>query len=315
MKVIFSVLSCFILSGVLYGQTTTFKVVPLGVKGGIDERNLSAYLVASADSENYVSLDAGTLYAGVKKAIKKGTFTGSASEIIRKNIKGYLISHGHLDHLSGLVINSPDDTSKNIYALPYVINILKEKYFTWESWANFADEGEKPTLNKYHYVPLDTAVETKLSQTEMSVRAFGLSHVNPYVSTAFLLRFKDEYLLYLGDTGADAIEKSGQLKRLWEAVAPIVKAGKLKAIFIEVSYPNEQPDNLLFGHLTPRLLMEEMNVLARLAGHESMDGLPIVITHLKPTGDNEKIIKRQLQDSNPLNLKVIFPVQGEVMRF
>jgi cAMP phosphodiesterase len=35
---------------------------------------------------------------------------------------------------------------------------------------------------------------------------------------------------------------------------------------IEVSFPNEQPDKSLFGHLTPRLLMNEMTTLSKLGG-------------------------------------------------
>jgi 3',5'-cyclic-nucleotide phosphodiesterase len=45
--------------------TTSFKIVPLGVKGGIDESNLSAYMVAAAGTNNYICLDAGTLHYGI----------------------------------------------------------------------------------------------------------------------------------------------------------------------------------------------------------------------------------------------------------
>ena len=38
-----------------------FKVIPLGVYGGLDESNLSAYLVSDFQKDNYLSLDAGTL--------------------------------------------------------------------------------------------------------------------------------------------------------------------------------------------------------------------------------------------------------------
>jgi len=46
----------------------SFKVIPLGVKGGLDESNLSAYLIAPEGSDTYVCLDAGTIYNGVAKA-------------------------------------------------------------------------------------------------------------------------------------------------------------------------------------------------------------------------------------------------------
>ena len=46
-------------------QTASFTVVPLGVKGGLDEGNLSAYLVAPAGTTSYVCLDAGSLHQGI----------------------------------------------------------------------------------------------------------------------------------------------------------------------------------------------------------------------------------------------------------
>jgi hypothetical protein len=33
----------------------------------------------------------------------------------------------------------PEDTMKNIYALPFTLKTLQEKYFSWQSWANFDD--------------------------------------------------------------------------------------------------------------------------------------------------------------------------------
>jgi len=110
-------------------QTATnpaFKVVPLGVKGGSDESNLSAYLLAPATSDEYICLDAGTLRSGIDKAVEAGLFTLKSDQVLKYNIKGYFISHPHLDHLAGLVLNSPDDTAKNIYGLPFCLDVIKE---------------------------------------------------------------------------------------------------------------------------------------------------------------------------------------------
>jgi len=292
-----------------------FRVVPLGVKGGMDESNLSAYMVAGKGSNDYICLDAGTLHAGIQQAIRKGAFKVPASTVLRQYIKGYFISHAHLDHLAGMIINSPEDSAKNIYGLPCCLDIIKEKYFSWKSWANFADEGEAPLLKKYHYYPLTQGAPTAISQTDMSVQAFPLSHSAPYQSTAFLVNHQQQYLLYLGDTGADTIEHSDKLQLLWQAVAPLVKSQQLKAIFIEVSFPDEQPLKQLFGHLTPALLMQEMKTLGSLSGADALRGLPLVITHIKPSGNNEAAIRRQLARQNNLQLKLIFPEQGKVLTF
>src|SRR6202012_1136330 len=125
-------------------------------------------------------------------------------------------------------------------------------------------EGEKPMLNKYHYVPMEPGREMAIDRTPLSVTAFSLSHGAPYESTAFLVRSGDAWMLYLGDTGADSVEHSDKLHLLWQAVAPLLRAGKLKALFIETSFPSRQPDRSLFGHLTPRWLTAEMKDLEGL---------------------------------------------------
>jgi 3',5'-cyclic-nucleotide phosphodiesterase len=204
-----------------------FKVVPLGVKGGSDESNLSAYMVGSVNGPGYICLDAGTLQSGIEKAIAAGIFKSSSEQVLKDTIKAYFISHPHLDHLAGLIINSPDDTTKKIYGLPFCLDVLKEKYFTWKSWANFANEGDKPTLNKYQYSYLSPGTETAVEGTGMFVTAFPLSHSNPYQSTAFLIRSDSHYVLYLGDTGADEVEKSDKLHVLWQEIAPLVTTGSV----------------------------------------------------------------------------------------
>ncbi|MXV53055.1 3',5'-cyclic-nucleotide phosphodiesterase [Pedobacter sp. HMF7647] len=302
----------------IYAQSVlkpSFKLIPLGVYGGSDESNLSAYMLAPVGSNNYICLDAGTLRSGLKKVSENHVVNAPAEVILKDSIKAYLISHPHLDHLTGLVINSPDDASKIIYALPYTIEVFKTHYFSWKSWANFADQGETPTLKKYHYKPLGVDSTTAIENTEMNVRAFRLSHTSTSQSTAFLVNNKDSYFLYLGDTGADRIEKSGKLDTLWKAVAPFLRAGKLKGISIEVSYPNEQPEKNLFGHLTPALLMEELNKLADLAGRQRMKNLKVVIAHIKPNGDNEAKIHEQLKQLNKFGVDLIFPEQGKEIWF
>jgi 3',5'-cyclic-nucleotide phosphodiesterase len=306
---------CLLLCSSAFAQQTAFKVIPLGVKGGADESNLSAYLVAPQGSDSYICLDAGTLHAGLQKAVDNGLFKKTAGEALRQNIKGYCISHPHLDHVAGLIINSPDDTAKTIYGLPFCLDVIQDKYFSWKSWANFGDAGEMPQLKKYHYYPLTPRQATPLAQTGLSVQAYPLSHSATSRSTAFLLRVKNAYLLYLGDTGADAVEKSDKLLQLWQTVAPLLKARQLKAIFIEVSFPEEQPRSQLFGHLTPGLLMQEMHRLDSLAGPHSVNNLPVVITHIKPSGNNEAMIRKQVAGMNKPGLRLIFPEQGKLLVF
>lgn len=287
-----------------------FKVVPLGVKGGTMDGNLSAYMLAPAGSDAYVCLDAGTVSNGIEKAIEKKTFNVNGETVLKKYIKGYLISHPHLDHISGMVINSVDDTVKQVYAMEHCIGVMKAHYFNWQSWPNLANDGNAPALNKYRYQQLSEGEETPLAETRMSVRAFPLSHSKPYSSTAFLVKSGESYALYFGDTGPDEVEKTDHMRRVWAAVAPLVKSGQLTGVFLEVSYPNAQPDRHLYGHLTPKWFIQEFEVLAGLTGKERLRGLNVVVTHIKPTGNNEEIIRKELNAGNTLGLRLIFPEQG-----
>lgn len=292
-------------------QTSSFQVVPLGIKGGIDEKNLSAYLVAPIKTNNFICLDAGTINSGIEKAIENKVFKVSTSEVLRKYIKGYFISHAHLDHVSGLIINSPADSSKTVYATEKCMEMMENHYFNDQTWANFGDKGPGNPLKKYHFQTLNIAEEAPITNTTMTVKAFPLSHVNPFESTAFLIKNGDSYVLYLGDTGPDAVEKSDKLNSLWTAIAPLVKSKQLKGIFIEVSFPNEQPDQFLFGHLTPNYLMKELYSLADLSGKDSLKGFNIVVTHLKPPTKNILKLKEQLQKQNDLGINIIYPEQGK----
>jgi cAMP phosphodiesterase len=306
-----SLIGLFLMSLPLFAQKSAFQVVPLGVKGGIDEKNLSAYLVASVNTHDYICLDAGTINAGIEKAVANKVFKVSASEVLRKYIKGYCISHAHLDHVSGLIINSPADSSKTVYATKKCMEMMEKHYFNGDTWANFGDEGPGFQLKKYHFQTLAIGEETKITNTAMTVKAFPLSHVNPFESTAFLIQNEKDAVLYLGDTGPDSVEKSTDLSELWKTVAPLIQNKQLRGIFIEVSFPNEQADNSLFGHLTPNHLMKELHKLEDLAGKGTLKNFKIIITHLKPPAKNMVKIKEQLQKQNDLGVQLVFPEQGK----
>jgi 3',5'-cyclic-nucleotide phosphodiesterase len=131
-----------------------FDLVVLGALGGIQDGNLSASLIHPHGDDRAVTCDAGTLVNGLRVADEKAAFAGIAMPadtdqsrvgyVLTAKIKGYLISHAHLDHVAGLVIASPDDGKKPIYALPSVGADLVETYFNWKAWPNFTDRGKAP---------------------------------------------------------------------------------------------------------------------------------------------------------------------------
>ena len=294
-------------------STNGFKVIPLGVKGGLDESNLSAYLVAAGGSDQFICLDAGTIYKGLELAAAKKIFKPSNPSVIQQNnINSYFISHAHLDHTAGLIMNSPNDKAKNLYGLASVLDVFKKNYFTWSAWANFGNEGEAPILKKYSYQTLTPKLEIPIDNTGLFVTPFVLSHVKPYESTAFLVKNQDAYLLYLGDTGADRVEQSDQLAQLWQTIAPLVIQNQLKAIFIEVSFDNSVSEKALFGHLTPNLLMEEMAKLNQLT-NGLLKNTQLYVTHIKPCDDCETKIKAEIQAANQIGLNISYPTQAALI--
>ncbi len=310
-----------------------FVMIPLGTGGGLNEANLSSYLLAPAGSADFLALDAGTLFAGLQNAAQQGSFdmiTPSADPplslegtVLLQHIKAYAISHAHLDHVAGLVINSPDDSAKPILGLPETIDTIRDHLFNWKVWPNFGNEGEGFLLKKYQYVRLTPGQPYEIDHTVLTITPFELSHSGDYRSTAFLIAADGSYVLYFGDTGPDAVENSQFLGDIWRTIAPLVKAGQLRGILLEASYPDGRPDNQLFGHLTPTWVVTELRRLAELVNPEqpeqALQGLNVVVTHIKPEFSPETspadTIMRELHDLNDLGVTFILPESGKRIVF
>ncbi|KAL2123429.1 hypothetical protein VTJ04DRAFT_3884 [Mycothermus thermophilus] len=85
-----------------------------------------------------------------------------------------------------------------------------------------------------------------------------------YESSVYFLRSMDtgREILMFGDVEPDSISLSPRNRQVWREIAPKIVAGDLAAIFIECSFDNSQPVDRLFGHLSPRFIVEEMRALA-----------------------------------------------------
>lgn len=68
----------------------------------------------------------------------------NAVHVVREHVATYLITHPHLDHLSGFVINTAafHNTSKpkRLAALPFTVNSIKTHIFNDVIWPNLTDE-------------------------------------------------------------------------------------------------------------------------------------------------------------------------------
>lgn len=106
-------------------------------------------------------------------------------------------------------------------------------------------------------------------------------------STAFFLR--DEHtgkeVLIFGDVEPDSISLSPRTANVWSDAAPKIASGTLTGILIECSYDDSQPDKALFGHLNPKHLIAELQVLAEK------------VAVLKPSEDQAAARKRKRQSN------------------
>ena len=304
-----------------------FDVVALGALGGIQDGNLSAWLVHPHDDDRAVTFDAGTLVNGLKIADEKSAFDAvkvpadsplsRIGYVLTDRIKGYLVSHAHLDHVAGLVIASPDDSKKPIYVLPSVGAALVDTYFNWTAWPNFTDRGKAPQLKKFPIEELKPGVAVPLQNTKMTVTAFPLAH-GGVESTAFLVESDGDAILYVGDTGPDPVEKTTRMRDVWTAVAEKARQRRLKAILIESSYTSDRPDAQLFGHLTPKWILASLRELDQLAGGGAIKDLPVVITHIKYALGREQPQAQMLQElsaGNDLGVRFVIPQQGTRWHF
>ncbi|KAI5851169.1 cAMP phosphodiesterases class-II-domain-containing protein [Morchella snyderi] len=218
----------------------------------------------------------------------------NAVYVTRELVSTYLITHPHLDHLSGLVINTASFTQtkcpKRIASLPTTIEAIKTHIFNDVIWPNLSDEGCGVGLVTYQRLPIAASEYVEVSKG-LSVQAWPISHGHcmnthshrgsisagaerspggtikrmcVYDSAVFFIRdeaTKQEAMMW-GDVEPDSLSLSPRNHPAWDEAATKFHQGLLSTIFIECSYDCCQPDRALYGHLNPPHLLEELKVLA-----------------------------------------------------
>ncbi|KAK2608804.1 3',5'-cyclic-nucleotide phosphodiesterase pde1 [Conoideocrella luteorostrata] len=158
------------------------QVIILGSGGGPQESNVTAFLVRSVAEKwskgSIVAVDAGVHLSAISRLIEEaypspppaslpfkltsGPFTGlelpyasvaaNAAHITRSLVDTYLITHPHLDHISGFVINTaglPGTRPKKLAGLPSTIQAFKNHIFNNIIWPNLSDESNGAGLLTY----------------------------------------------------------------------------------------------------------------------------------------------------------------------
>lgn len=102
---------------------------------------------------------------------------------------------------------------------------------------------------------------------DISVRMMPITHGEnqgvPHPCTAYLVRndSKRREFLFFGDVEPDTVSLEPHNLEVWQAAAPKIP-DTLSAIFIECSWPSGRADHLLYGHLSPEHLTDELSALA-----------------------------------------------------
>ncbi|KFA55800.1 hypothetical protein S40293_01878 [Stachybotrys chartarum IBT 40293] len=157
------------------------QVVVLGSGGGPQENNVTAFLVRSVAQDwgrgSVVAVDAGVHLSAITRLIEEaspsplpstpytlttGPFAGlslphataaaNAGHFTRSLVDTYLITHPHLDHISGFVINTagfPGTRPKKLAGLPHTIQAFKNHIFNNIIWPNLSDENNGAGLLTY----------------------------------------------------------------------------------------------------------------------------------------------------------------------
>ncbi|KAI5465441.1 cAMP phosphodiesterases class-II-domain-containing protein [Mariannaea sp. PMI_226] len=157
------------------------QVIVLGSGGGPDESNTTAFLVRSVAQEwrkgSIIAVDAGVHQSSIKQLLQDawpsetpkppftlttGPFAGlplpcdspraNAAHISCSLVDSILVTHPHLDHISGFVVNTagfPGTRPKKVAALPSTIQALKTHIFNNVIWPNLSDENNGAGLLTY----------------------------------------------------------------------------------------------------------------------------------------------------------------------
>lgn len=124
-----------------------------------------------------------------------------------------------------------------------------------------------------------------------------------YESAAYFLRnnLTERELLFFGDVEPDSISSKPQTINAWRAAAPKIPH-TLASIFIECSWTSDRPDHLLFGHLNPVHLVDELVALA-VEVYKVKNNLQSASVILAEGGIGPDTRARKKKKLNPISLE------------
>lgn len=182
----------------------------------------------------------------------------------QSNIDHILISHAHLDHISDLAFLADNCFGMkgrpfNIYANAPVREAIKTHLLNDIIWPDFTmlPSQENPTLRFFDVTP-----GVVLNLGDYRILPVPVNHSTG--ALGFIIERKNATVVFTQDTGPT--------EEIWEYAKQVKN---LKAIFSEVSFPNEMSKVAHDSqHHTPSSMKEEIKKMPK--------DVPIFLGHLKP---------------------------------
>ena len=198
-------------------------------------------------------------------------------------VRHVVVTHTHSDHHASLPIFVAEaftalDGPITIYGLPEVVSALREFIFNDRIWPNF----EKiPLLNGK-----PSTIEFQIIEPKQTIEIAGLRvtpiPVNHIVPTVGLM-VEDDSAAVIFTSDTYVTEEIWALGRETE---------QLKAVFVDISFPNELAKLAADSkHLTPELLAGELEKLER--------EVEVYAVHIKPT-NRDQVIQELRSLGNPM---------------
>ena len=198
------------------------------------------------------------------------------------SVRHIIVTHAHADHTASLPIyvaeafNALSDPIV-IYGSAEVISALRKHIFNDDVWPDFEkiqlSNGAGPTV-RFH----ELRAREKLIIDGIDVTPIPVNHLVP--TFGLLVQNQNSAVLFTSDTYST--------DEIWRAAR---ENEHLKAVFVDVSFPNEMGE--LAGaskHLTPELLADDLKKLDR--------EVAVYAVHIKPT-HRDQVIEQIAALENP----------------
>lgn len=241
------------------------------------------------------------------------------ANVILKTTKLYslvnkiFITHSHLDHISGMILNIPivfeeecSKIGKIIYGGKSSIDAIRTNIFNCKIWPDLVFRGENDADQKQliQLRRMDAeecvSISKNISVLRMALlhgKTIQTPHLNVESSCYFIINNKNQtFLIIFGDCEWE----QDFFPAVWRKCASLIAGGlNLTTLIIECSTPEKLQTEKLYGHMSPRFLTEALKLLHSMIPKEALEHniVNVCITHVKQqisVQDPRKIILNQI---------------------